>query len=90
MDVCQAMNKLDFENAFNSVRRDRMLEAIQLLCPPLYAFAHLVYAAPSNLLWGDNTISSAESLQQGDPLGPLLFCLLLHPHSLQMSQSFRS
>ena len=90
MDVCQAMVKLNFENAVNSIQRDRMLEAIQLLCLPLYTFAHLVYAAPSNLFWGDNTISSAEGLQQEDPLGPLLFCLLLHPDSLQMSQSFRS
>ena len=36
MGACQAMVKLDFENAFNSVRRERMLEAVQLLCPPLY------------------------------------------------------
>ena len=29
MDMCQAMVKLGFENAFNSIRRDRMLAAVQ-------------------------------------------------------------
>ena len=90
MGTCQAMVKLDFENAFNSVRRDCMLEAVQLLCPPLYAFAHSAYAAPSNLFWDDNTFSSAEDVQQGDPLGPLFFCLLLHQHSLQLKSEFQA
>ena len=74
VDTCQAMVKLDFENAFNSVQRDHMLEAVQSLCPSLYTFVHSAYAAPSNLFWGDRIISSAEGVQQGDVMGPLLFC----------------
>ena len=29
-------------------------------------------------------------MQQGDPLGPLLFCLLLHQHSLQLKSEFQA
>ena len=31
-----------------------------------------------------SSVSSAEGVQQGDPLGPLLFCLVLHQHSLHL------
>jgi hypothetical protein len=44
--------------------------------------AHLVfssYATESSLIFGEEIIASAEGVQQGDPLGPLLFCLTLHP-----------
>ena len=70
--------KLDFQNAFNSLRRDRMLEAVFGLAPILSHFVHSAYSSPSILFWGDKTIQSAEGVQQGDPLGPLLFCLSIH------------
>ena len=70
--------KLDFKNAFNSVRRDKMLEAVQSFAPSLFPFVHSVYSSPSKLFWEDKIIESAESVQQGDPLGPLLFCLTIH------------
>ena len=88
--VCQAMVKLDFQNAFSSVRRDRMLEAVQSLCPSFYAFTDSAHAAPPNIFWGDNTIFSAEGMQQGYSLGPLLFCLLLYRHSLQLKSEFQA
>ena len=70
--------KLDFRNAFNSVRRDKMLEAVQDLAPELFPFVHSAYASPSSLFWGDKILQSSEGVQQGDPLGPLLFCLSIH------------
>ena len=70
--------KLDFTNAFNSIRRDRMLEAVQRLAPSIYPFVHSVYSSPSSLFWSDKIIQSSEGVQQGDPLGPLLFCLTIH------------
>ena len=36
--------KLDFSNAFNSLRRDKMLEAVGDLAPSLYRFVHSAYA----------------------------------------------
>ena len=59
-----------------------MLEAVQSLCLAIYTFVYSAYAAPSDLKWGDRSILSAEGVQQGDALGPLLFCLTLHQHSL--------
>ena len=71
--------KLDFTNAFNSVRRDSMLEAVALHVPEILQFCHSSYAHPTNLLYDLHTISSEEGVQQGDPLGPLLFCLTIQP-----------
>ena len=71
--------KLDFKNAFNTLRRDKMLQAVQTFIPVLLPFVHSSYSAPSSLCWGDKIIQSMEGVQQGDPLGPLLFCLTIHP-----------
>ena len=43
------MVKLDFCNAFNSIRRDKMLECVQDLAPDLSAYVHSAYSAPSSL-----------------------------------------
>ena len=71
--------KLDFRNAFNTLRRDKMLQAVQNFAPDLLPFVHLSYSSSSSLFWSDKIIQSAEGVQQGDPLGPLLFCLTIHP-----------
>ena len=55
-----------------------MLEAVQRLAPSIYPFVHSVYSSPSSLFWSDKIIQSSEGVQQGDPLGPLLFCLTIH------------
>ena len=67
--------KLDFKNAFNCLRRDKMLAAVSEKAPKLLPFIHSAYGTPSSLFIGDTIIQSAEGIQQGDPLGPLLFCL---------------
>ena len=84
MDPDCAFVKLDFRNAFNCIRRDCMLQAVCYLAPTIYPFVHSLYSAPSLLRWGDKSIFSAEGVQQGDPLGPQLFCLTLHRHCLQL------
>ena len=52
-----------------------MLNAVWEHAPTLHPFVHSAYSTPSSLLWMDRTIQSMEGVQQGDPLGPLLFCL---------------
>jgi hypothetical protein len=71
--------KVDFSNAFNCVRRDVMLQTVADELPCLYRFCHLAYGNGTKLRFGDHTIWSPEGAQQGDPLGPLLFCLTIQP-----------
>ena len=75
----QVIVKLDFTNAFNSLHRDAMLEAISVLIPAIYKFCHLAYNQPSILKFFEHRIMSAESPQLGDPLRGLLFCNTSHP-----------
>ena len=83
--VGRVVVKLDFQNAFNSIHRDKMLEATRDLAPEIFPFVHSSYSSPSHLLWGDRLILSAEGVQQGNPLGPLLFCLTLHQYCQRLS-----
>ena len=75
MQENHVMLKLDFRNAFNYLRRDKMLSAVSEKAPELLPLIHSAYSSPASLFIGDSTIQSSEGIQQGDPLGPLLFCL---------------
>jgi len=66
--------KLDFSNAFNSLHKLDMLQTIVNTAPELFPYCHSAYAKPSLLFYGQYTILSQEGSQQGDPIGPLLFC----------------
>ena len=57
-----------------------MLESVKEYAPELFTFVHSAYEQPSLLFCGDHIVESAEGVQQGDPLGPLLF-FSCHPAS---------
>ena len=80
------MLKFDFQNAFNSIRRDLILKEVLVKAPKVYP---LTYSAPSFLFYGNSTIIFAEGVQQGDPLGPLLFCLGIHYLISSLQSQFR-
>lgn len=81
--------KLDFRNAFNSLHRDRMLQAVSRVIPELYRYCHLAYSQSTLLSFGPYTVLSQEGPQQGDPIGPLLFCITVHPLLQSLSSQLK-
>ena len=65
-----------------------MLLAVRETAPELFDFVNAAYEHPSFLFCGDHTLESAEGVQQGDPLGPLLFCLTIQPLLLKLQSAF--
>ena len=70
---------IDLSNAFHGVSRGAVLSAVRTHFPWLAPLADTCYRHDSNLLIGSSLISSQRGVQQGDPLGPSLFALALHP-----------
>ena len=82
------MLKLDFQNTFNSIRRDIMLSHALEKAPSIFPLAFTSYCQPYLLLHGSHIIDSCEGVQQGDPLGPLLFCLTIHDLITSLQSEF--
>ena len=81
--------KLDFKNAFNCIRCDKMLHAVLEKAPQIFPLTFAAYQLPSFLFFGNHIIHSAEGVQQGDPLGPLLFCLTIHDLVGELKSEFK-
>jgi Reverse transcriptase (RNA-dependent DNA polymerase) len=81
--------KLDFSNAFNSLHRDVMLAAMRERVPGIYKFCHLSYSQPSVLSYAGRVILSQLGPQQGDPLGPALFCNTIQQLLTSLSSELR-
>ena len=64
-----------------------MLKATLNLVPDIFPFVHAAYSPPSHLHWGNRLILLAEGVQQGHPLGPFLFCLILHKYCQCLSSA---
>jgi hypothetical protein len=69
--------KVDFQNAFNLVERELVLEACRRRMPGVLPYAWCAYGTQSTLFFDDEEIPSSCGVQQGDPLGPALFSLAL-------------
>ena len=80
--------KLDFTNAFNCIRQDKILSQVTDLVPQPFPFVHSAYGTPYTLYWGATLLQTAEGVQQGDPLGAFLFCLAIHPLTEQLISKF--
>jgi len=66
-----------------------MLEVVSECAPDLYIFVRTAYENPSYLFCGNSIILSQEGVQQGDPLGPLLFCLTINPMVKKLRSEFK-
>lgn len=75
----EVLLKLDVKNAFNSVERDSLCQVILDKIPKLYPYLWQCYSNPSKLFFNGQSIESCVGCQQGDPLGPALFSLAIHP-----------
>ena len=71
--------KLDFRNAFNVLDRTTMLTRCTEIFPELIAYLAASYGAPSHLFFGSFKLKSACGIQQGDPLGPIVFSMAMRP-----------
>ena len=63
-----------------------MLRAVEAEAPDLLPWVLSCYGTPTPLHCRGNVIPSAQGVQQGDPLGPLLFALTWHPIALRIER----
>ncbi|KAA8494355.1 Retrotransposable element [Porphyridium purpureum] len=77
--------KIDLANAFNTVSRHTLLRLVHARFPELWPLVRSTYSTPSPLRLGTQMLYSARGVQQGDPLGPLLFSLVLQNVLAQFS-----
>ena len=69
--------KVDQRNAFNAGSRAAILDLVARDFPTLYPYARMAYGGHTWLYFGSHRIISQAGVQQGCPLGPLFFSLLM-------------
>ena len=69
--------KVDMANAFNTVHRGAVLGECHRHFPELLSWVKTAYRQHPKLWHTMGTLSSQTGVQQGDPLGPLLFSLVI-------------
>ena len=81
--------KMDFENAFNFLKRDAIVDSIPLLAPELCPSFLTCYKAHSSHVYGEYVIDSQEGFQQSNPIASVGFCMVLQPALTSMQSQFK-
>jgi hypothetical protein len=87
-DENKALLKVGFENAFNFISRQAFLEEVARELPGLARWVHWCYGQPAHLWAEGETLQSSSGVRQGDPLGPLLFSLVLRRVCVKLSEKY--
>eukprot|EP00731_Ephydatia_muelleri_P005540 Em0002g1716a len=69
--------KVDMSNAFNMVSRQAVMDQCATYFPELLPWVSWCYGSHTSFWHPMGQISSQTGVQQGDPLGPMLFALVL-------------
>ena len=72
-DSKEGVLQIDFRNAFSSVNSSYLLQAACDFIPGTAASTNFCYTQHVPLLYNNASLQSELGVQQGDPLGPLLF-----------------
>ena len=86
-DTYWAVMTVDLSNAFNSVKGATILQSAISTCPEIVPWVASMYGTHSSLFCQSRIIQSQSGVQQGDPLGPLLFAWALHPTAYFISST---
>ena len=87
-DSSKVILKIDFNNAFNSINRSKMLSVVKDHFPSIFNWTSFCYSNAAKLFCGENIIDCTTGVQQGDPLAPLLFSITLQELLLDLSKKF--
>ncbi|CAN0452726.1 unnamed protein product, partial [Laminaria digitata] len=93
-ETCNWLVLTDCSNAFNTVKRTAVLEEVANCVPALTPLVSKCYGTrPADVFFrmdsgGTRTIACSSGVQQGDPMGPAMFCLALRPGLKRFRQEF--
>jgi len=86
----EVIGKIDEKNAFNLIPREDIFSGVLHYCPEIFHLVTFCYATETRLIAADKDniclLSCVEGVQQGDPLGPLLFAVGFQEVLLKMQE----